>query len=83
MKKASAPAREHATLISAFGWQHWFSPQIELRPEVDYRHSIDANAYNGNANGSRSFTEINCPDSVVAPNNNCTWLGAMDVTVHF
>jgi hypothetical protein len=65
------------------GWQHWFSPQIELRPEVDYYHSVDANAYNGNANGSCPFAAINCPGSIVAPNKNYTWLGAMDVILHF
>ena len=34
------------------GYQHWFSPQIEVRPEVVYYHSVDKPAYNGNANGS-------------------------------
>jgi len=28
------------------GWQHWFSPQIEVRPEVVYYHSLDAKAFN-------------------------------------
>ncbi len=59
------------------GWQHWFSPQIEVRPEVTYYRSFNANAFNGNCN---------------APNNGqaCTpasksfmWLAAMDVIVHF
>jgi hypothetical protein len=35
---------------AAFGWQHWFSPQIEVRPEIGYYRSIDANAFNGDAN---------------------------------
>ena len=26
----------------SFGWQHWLSPQIEMRPEVGYYRSIDA-----------------------------------------
>jgi len=35
---------------AALGWQHWFSPQIEVRPEVAYYRSLNANAFNGNAN---------------------------------
>ena len=31
----------------AVGWQHWFSPQIEVRPELSYYHS-DKPAFNGN-----------------------------------
>ncbi|HXA47211.1 MAG TPA: outer membrane beta-barrel protein, partial [Burkholderiaceae bacterium] len=33
----------------AFGWQHWLSPQIELRPEIAYYHA-DVPAFNGNSN---------------------------------
>lgn len=33
----------------ALGWQHWFSPQIELRPEIAYYHA-SAPAFNGNSN---------------------------------
>jgi len=33
----------------AFGWQHWLSPQVELRPEIAYYHA-DAPAFNGNVN---------------------------------
>jgi hypothetical protein len=29
-------------------WQHWFSPQIEVRPEISYFHSFGAAAFNGN-----------------------------------
>jgi hypothetical protein len=45
------------------GWQHWFSPQIEIRPEVVYYHSLDANAFNGNSNAipaSAGGGAINC-----------------------
>ncbi len=28
------------------GWQHWLSPQVELRPEVTYYRSLNANAFN-------------------------------------
>ncbi len=30
------------------GWQHWLSPQIELRPEVTYYRSWNGPAFNGN-----------------------------------
>jgi hypothetical protein len=30
-------------------WQHLFSPQIEVRPEISYNKSLDAAAFNGNA----------------------------------
>ena len=28
----------------ALGWQHWFSPQIAVRPEIAYYRSLNANA---------------------------------------
>jgi hypothetical protein len=37
----------------ALGWQHWWSPQVEARPEIAYYHSFNAPAFNGNANDSR------------------------------
>jgi len=37
----------------ALGWQHWWSPQVEARPEVAYYHSFNAPAFNGNSNDSR------------------------------
>lgn len=33
----------------AVGWQHWLSPQIELRPEIAYYHA-GLPAFNGNSN---------------------------------
>jgi hypothetical protein len=30
------------------GWQHWLSPQIEMRPEVTYYRSMNGPAFNGN-----------------------------------
>jgi len=54
-----------------FGLQHWFSPQIEIRPEVTVYHSIDAPAFNGNFNAG------------IAPNKSTAVVGAMDVIVHF
>ena len=29
------------------GWQHWLSPQLELRPEISWWHSYGATAFNG------------------------------------
>jgi hypothetical protein len=53
------------------GWQHWFSPQIEIRPEVSYYRSLDANAFNGNSNLG------------IAPNKNFAIIGAADMILHF
>jgi hypothetical protein len=53
------------------GWQHWLSPQIEFRPEIDYDYALDKNAFNGDANAG------------IAPNRRYTLLGAIDVIVHF
>jgi hypothetical protein len=61
------------------GWQHWFSPQIEVRPEVNYYHSINANAFNGNFNGTAPLQAT----GVVTPNKNFTWIGAIDAIIHF
>jgi len=53
------------------GWQHWLSPQIELRPEVDYDYALNKDAFNAN------------PTSGIAPDRRYTALGAMDAIVHF
>jgi hypothetical protein len=53
------------------GWQHWLSPQIEFRPEIDYDYAIDKNAFNGYGTDG------------VAPDRRYTLLGAMDVIFHF
>ena len=53
------------------GWQHWFSPQIELRPEVDFDYALDNDAFNGNANAG------------IPPDKRYTVLGAMDIIIHF
>jgi hypothetical protein len=54
------------------GWQHWFSPQIEVRPEVTYYRSLDAPAFNGN------FNVPNMP-----PTKNFALIGAADLIWHF
>jgi hypothetical protein len=55
----------------SLGWQHWFSPQVEARPEVGYYRSIDALAFNGN------------PTHGVAPNKNHTYFAGGDLIMHF
>ncbi len=52
-------------------WQHWFSPQIEMRPEIAYYRSLDAAAFNGNANAG------------IAPTRNYAVIGAADLIIHF
>ena len=40
----------------AFGWQHWFSPQVEIRPEIAWYHSLDKPAFdNGNKHAITIF----------------------------
>jgi hypothetical protein len=53
------------------GWQHWLSPQIEMRPEIAYYRSLDANAFNGDANAG------------IAPTKNYAVIGAADLIIHF
>jgi hypothetical protein len=55
----------------SIGWQHWFSPQIELRPEIGYYVSLDGPAFNGNANAG------------VAANRASTFIVASDAIIHF
>ena len=55
----------------AWGWQHWLSPQIELRPEIGYYRSIDVAAFNGN------------PDAGIAPTRSWAVIAASDIIVHF
>jgi hypothetical protein len=51
--------------------QHWFSPQIEVRPEFTYYRSFQANAFNGNANYG------------IAPTRNWEAVAAGDIIIHF
>ena len=55
----------------AFGWQHWLSPQIELRPEIGYYRSLQAPAFNGNAAEG------------IAPNRDWAVIAASDIIFHF
>ena len=36
------------------GMTHWFSPDIELRPELRYEHSYDVAAYDGGRKNSQT-----------------------------
>jgi len=56
---------------TGIGWQHWFSPQIEIRPEVSYYRSLDANAFNGNSNLG------------IPPSKNFALIGSADIIIHF
>jgi len=56
---------------AALGWQHWFSPQIEIRPEIGYYRSINANAFNGDANLG------------IPPSRNWAVIAASDLILHF
>jgi hypothetical protein len=60
-------------LETGIGWQHWYSPQIEVRPEVAYYRSFDAAAFNGN---------FNAPVPI-APNKWWEVVASADVIVHF
>jgi hypothetical protein len=66
-------------LEAGIGWQHWLSPQIEFRPEVTWYHSMDANAFNGNANALAT----NGSGTVILPTRNYSVVAAMDLIWHF
>ncbi len=55
----------------AGSWQHWLSPQVELRPEIAYYKSIDAPAFNGNSNAG------------IPPTRDYAVIGAADIIWHF
>jgi Putative beta-barrel porin-2, OmpL-like. bbp2 len=63
----------------AVGWQHWFSPQVEIRPEVAYYHSLDAPAFNGNFNAAPA----SAGGGVIAPNRSAAVVASMDLIWHF
>jgi hypothetical protein len=60
-----------AYLETGIGWQHWFSPQIEIRPEVSFYRSLNAPAFNGNSNLG------------IAPNKSTALIGSADIIIHF
>ena len=56
---------------AAIGWQHWLSPQIELRPEITWYHSANQDAFNGNSNLG------------IAPDKKTELVAAGDMIIHF
>ena len=56
---------------TGLGWQHWFSPQIEIRPEVSYYKALDAFAFNGN------------PNFGIPANRKYAIIGSADIIIHF
>jgi hypothetical protein len=55
----------------AASWQHWFSPQVEIRPEIGYYRSINNLAFNGNAAAG------------IAPTRDWAVIAASDIIIHF
>ncbi len=53
----------------ALGWQHWLSPQIELRPEVAFYSSLEQKAFNGDSaealGGTRYHELVLSGDAIV------------------
>jgi hypothetical protein len=45
----------------SLGWQHWYSPQVEIRPEIGYYHSDGGSAFN---NGTKNFALIGAGDLI-------------------
>ena len=56
---------------AALAWQHWFSPQIEMRPEIAYYRSLNADAFNCNVNAG------------IPPSKNWAVIAASDLIIHF
>jgi Putative beta-barrel porin-2, OmpL-like. bbp2 len=55
----------------ALSWQHWLSPQVEVRPEIAYYRSLQAPAFNGDVNAG------------IAPTRNWAVIAASDLIWHF
>jgi Putative beta-barrel porin-2, OmpL-like. bbp2 len=55
----------------SLGWQHWLSPQIEMRPEIGWYQSLNAPAFNGDSNAG------------IPANRNTTVIGQGDIIIHF
>jgi hypothetical protein len=53
-------------------WQHWLSPQVELRPEIAYYRSINNPAFNGNGAVGTAL-----------PDRNWSVVAATDLIWHF
>jgi hypothetical protein len=56
----------------SLGWQHWLSPQIELRPEIGYYRSLGVRAFNlgpsntqTGSNGPQNYTVFAGGDAIL------------------
>jgi Putative beta-barrel porin-2, OmpL-like. bbp2 len=56
---------------AALSWQHWYSPQVEVRPEIGYYRSLNNDAFNGNAAAG------------IVPSRNWAVIAATDLIFHF
>jgi hypothetical protein len=56
------------------GWQHWYGPQLEVRPEIVLYHSFNAPAFNGN------FNALPTP---IAPDKKQEVIVSGDIIWHF
>jgi Putative beta-barrel porin-2, OmpL-like. bbp2 len=56
---------------TGIGWQHWFSPQIEIRPEFSFYRSLNGFAFGGN------------PNFGIVPTKNTALIGSADIIIHF
>lgn len=59
------------------GWQHWFSPQIEVRPEISYWRSFRYPAFNNDVYNPDTATS-----GPLAPKYSMTEF-ASDIIIHF
>ncbi len=62
------PTQYFDTMLS---WQHWWSPQIEIRPEISYWRSFGTAAFNGN------------PEAGIPGNKKEMAEFASDLIIHF
>ena len=65
----------------AVGWQHWFSPQIEVRPEADFM-TFKGNPGNNGSNFAFNGNPVGGP-GFIAPNKSRQALLAADIIFHF
>jgi hypothetical protein len=56
------------------GWQHWYGPQLEVRPEVVWYHAFNAPAFNGN---------VDALPTAIAPDKKSEVILSGDLIWHF
>jgi hypothetical protein len=54
-----------------WSWQHWFSPQVTIRPEITFWHAVGAPPFDGS------------PTKGIAPTRKNTAMFASDLIFHF